>query len=354
MMKIDDPQATQARAMLAPRLTVLGLFEDAIDANHALADLRESPAPPEAVSLLVRENGVDDPDGEHHASDVATALSEAALDQAGPWLLHLVSLILPDEGAFLVAGPIGAVLADSDSVSRWNEPAPAGTAARHPAEEKPRPIVATLVRFGYGEDEADYLTLRVIAGSVLIGVTTANSGQAGKARRFFADRGAVHIGTNWTGHDTAAHAERLVHAPAGAASDEKVVVFDSVSLLVGLCGHDNPAIASACGGAPVVDRHGDETGTIEDLLAEVGSGGLDGPDTVRIRYVIIGFGGLLGVGKSFVAIPAEHVALDRDPIALDADRQTVHGAPQYDQNKPFSRHEEELVRGHFGCPRYWL
>lgn len=334
----------------SPQLTVVGLFEDFIDANHALADLKDGPFPPESVSLIVREHVADGTDGKNEASAVATALSEAALDQAGEWLMHLVSLIVPNEGAFLVAGPIGAILARSASVSRWNESALDQSNTGAGVE---RPLLTALVRFGYGEDEANYLGHRVIAGSVLIGLTTPDSQQASEARRIFADQNAVHIGTNWTDPETAARADTLVRGPVAADSD-KVVVFDSVSLLVGLCSHENPAIAATCGGATVFDRNGEETGIIDDVLAEIQTGGPDEKDMVVVRYVVIGFGGLLGVGKSFVAVPAVHVALDTDPVALNMDRQTFHSAPLYHSNKPFSRREEELVCDHFGCPRYWL
>ena len=335
-----------------PRLTVVGLFEDVIDANHALADLKDGPDPPEAVSLIIREHVADDAEGKNEASAVATALSAAALDQAGEWLMHLVSLMVPNDGAFLVAGPIGAILTGSESVSRWNESAAPDQS--NTLNDATRPLLTALARFGYGEDEADYLAQRVIAGSVLIGLTTPDSQQASEARRIFADRNAVHIGTSWTDPETAARAETLVRGPVAAESDDKVVVFDSVSLLVGLCRHENPEIAATCGGATVFDRNGEETGVIEDLLAEIQPRNPGGTDAVLIRYVVIGFGGLLGVGKSFAAVPAVHVALDADPIALKMDRQTFHAAPLYHSNKPFSRREEELVCDHFGCPRYWL
>ncbi|CAN5644090.1 hypothetical protein BH24CHL1_BH24CHL1_20130 [soil metagenome] len=340
---------TQTNA--GPQLTVVGLFEDVIDANHALADLKDGPAPPEGVSLIVREQIPPDADGANAAPAVATALSEAALDQAGEWLMHLVSLVVPNEGAFLVAGPLGAILAGSESVSRWNESAEGK--AITPNDET-RPLLTALARFGYGEDEADYLSQRIIAGSVLIGLTTPDSQQASEARRIFADQNAVHIGTNWTDPETASRAETLVRGPVEADSDDKVVVFESVSLLVGLCGHENPEIAATCGGATVVDRNGEETGTIEDLLAEIQPDGTAENDMVVFRYVVIAFGGLLGLGRSFVAVPAVYVALEADPAVLDMDRRSVHSAPLYHPNKPFSRHEEELVCAHFGCPRYWL
>lgn len=353
-MSSEASNTTPVQSSAAPHLTVLGLFEDVIDANHALADLKKGPAPPKAVSLIVRENVSNDPDAANPASAVATALSEADLHQAGEWLMHLVSLVIPDDGAFLVAGPIGAILAGSAPVSRWNTPVPDSTGAYGSGPSDSGPLLTALVHFGYGDDEAYYLAQRARSGSVLIGLTTPDAQLASDARRIFADQNAVHIGTNWTDPGTASRAEELVHTPVGTTLDDTVMVFDSVPLLVGLCNHANPDIAATCGGATVLDCDGVETGTVEDLLGEIQPGGIGERERVVVRYVVVGFGGLLGIGRSFVAVPAVHVALDTDPVVLDMDRQTFQSAPLYHSNKPFSRREEDLVCDHFGCPRYWL
>ncbi len=338
----------------SPHLTVIGLFEDPIDANQALADLRGAEAPEQGVSLVVREHEAGNPGRSNPHPAVADALSEAALDEAGVWLTHLMSLIVPDDGALLVAGPLGAILGGSASVWHWSTSAAPPTLADgpEPRDEDARPLLTTLVRFGYGQDEADYLSQRVLAGSVLIGVTTPRQDQASDAHRVFAERGAVHIGTTWTDPATIVDAERLARSPVESTVVDEVVVLDAVSLLVSLCGHENPEIRSSSAGATVLDRDGVESGVIDDLLAEL-IPCESGADTVCIRYAVVAFGGLLGIGRRYVAVPAVYVKLDGNPITLCVDRKTLETAPSYRRNTPFSRHEEELVCDHFDGPRYW-
>lgn len=321
-------------------LTVVGLFEDAIDANHLLNDLRKADSPGEMVSLIVRE--VDIANHEPHgALPVAEALSGAGLGQVGDWLAHLASLSVPETGGFLVAGPMGTIL----SHPAWN--------SEHDVET--HPIEAALIYFGYGEDEAGYLANRVLAGSLLIGLTMSDPDLAPDTRRMFAERNAVHIGTSWTKPEmtTGAQPAARPQQESGQQAAE-VVVLDSVAVLVGLCSTGDTGTTAQYRGAAVLDRSGETAGVIDDLLAEVQPGEANGSDSIQVRYVVIEFGGLLGIGKNRVAVPAEHVALDAIPIQLAIDRNTLQDAPRYHADEPFSRQDEELVCDHFGCPRYWV
>ncbi|MGH9175355.1 MAG: hypothetical protein ACRD1H_13410, partial [Vicinamibacterales bacterium] len=91
--------------------TIVALFEDAIDARNALAALRKAGCPAGEVSVIVRDRAADEggPIARHGA--VARAVDEAALNTHSGWLLGLASLIVPERGTFLVAGPLGAALA---------------------------------------------------------------------------------------------------------------------------------------------------------------------------------------------------------------------------------------------------
>ena len=73
-------------------------------------------------------------------------------------------------------------------------------------------------------------------------------------------------------------------------------------------------------GRTVYDRTGEEIGSVEDLLV----------DTVRLQapFVVVSWGGLLGIGRQQRLIPVE--AIDRvtpQGIYLEADKEQVTTAP---------------------------
>jgi hypothetical protein len=56
MIRLREPDQ-ETSDPLPPRNTVVGLFEDVIDAEHVLLALRRSDRPAEQVSVLVRDRG---------------------------------------------------------------------------------------------------------------------------------------------------------------------------------------------------------------------------------------------------------------------------------------------------------
>jgi hypothetical protein len=68
---------------------------------------------------------------------------------------------------------------------------------------------------------------------------------------------------------------------------------------------------------------------------------------------VIGFGGVFGIGRRCAAVPIAQVALDETPVRVAIERQVLHRAPVYDPDAPFSRREEQVVCGYFGCDPYW-
>lgn len=342
--------ADQSANLEAFQLTVVGVFEDSIDADHALADLRKDSVQSETVSVMVRDGDADFSGDIHESTDIATALGSTGLDHAGDWLSHLVSLVVSDLGPLLAAGPMGAVLAASDSGA--NETGTGLNTARTD-ETSIGAIPMTLLRFGYGSEEAGYLASRVHAGSVLIAVTIPDTDGAGEVRRIFADRNAVHIGTNWTARDVVERAHRLVRTPVETVKPEDVVVLDSVGVLVGLCSRDEPTPQARYRNRRIVDPEGNEAGTVDELLGEVMSGNAREAESVQIRYVVVAFGGRLGIRRERTAVPVEYFDLDDDPVRISLDREVLRRAPSYRMDGPFSRHEEEIICLYFGCSAYW-
>lgn len=70
-----------------------------------------------------------------------------------------------------------------------------------------------------------------------------------------------------------------------------------------LSGHTDAIRASRVIGTPVYNTAGDNIGTIEDVMLEKTSNG--------IMFAVIGFGGFLGMGEKYHAVPWS--LLDYDP-----------------------------------------
>jgi hypothetical protein len=335
------------------RYTVLGLFDDMIDAEQALAALRREERPAEQVSLLVRDRAADAPGyGDRHG-EVARAVVASALSAVSGWLLGLAALIVPEQGTLLVAGPIGAALAGVRTIEDHR-----AHRAEEPGDERGADtgrltsggLRFTLTEFGFRPEEAAYVESRLAAGSVFVAVTTPDPDQLQATRRFFADHSAVHIGQAQTGEVIVHEAEELLAAAPEEADGGEVVVADAVAPLRRLCGRstgDDLALL-ACG-ARVVDAYDEETGEIEDLLA-------DGAPAANatVRYAVVGFGGLIGLGRHRIAVPAEQVDLGAVPVRIGVSREVLRRAPAYEHDVPFSRREEMAVNAYFGTTPYWL
>jgi sporulation protein YlmC with PRC-barrel domain len=89
-------------------------------------------------------------------------------------------------------------------------------------------------------------------------------------------------------------------------------------------------------GHTVYDRQGEETGTVEDVLV----------DTVRLRatFLVVSWGGLLGLGKQQRLVPLE--AIDRvapEGVHLNRDKDLVTNAPPFQEN--LEGEDAELLYG---------
>ncbi len=329
--------------------TVLGIFDDSIDAEQVLMALRRAQRPAEQVSVLVRDRGLGPHDRLSAHGEVARALVANALSAVGGWLLGLAALVVPDHGPMLVAGPIGAALGRA-------QPPPARSPEPDAAQSVDAPeavsdgLQRTLAEFGFADDEASYITSRLVAGSIVIAVTISGDDQLQPARQLFADYNAVHIGQAQTGEAVAsAAADLLAHTPQ-EVTDGPVVVADVVAIFRHLCQDPEPvALAAMACGAPVVDSDGETAGEIEDLLAATGD-----DESPAIRYAVIGFGGLLGLGRHRVAVPAALLDLEALPPRMSVTREVVQQAPPYDRDIPLSRQEESTIHAYFGTTPHWM
>lgn len=333
--------------------TIIALFDDIIDAEHALTSLRKSDQPSEGISVILRERVLDPDPTVQYQTVLSRVIASSALDAVGSWLQGLASLILPDRASYLVAGPIGAVLATIKDA----RPAAEGD----PNVDSSRQLSRALAAFGFSQDESRYLEERVVAGSPLIAVTSASADKLRAAHKTFAAFDAVHVGLARTENSIHQTATRLlVTGPDGGGS---VVIADAIAPLRRITtdgGWRNHSIDLRGRQATTVD--GEPLGSIVDVLFEnrLMPDGKMAPRsaadrrTVIIRYVLVSFGGVMGVGKSRVALPAVLADTTGWQVRIDSTREELRAAPRFDALAPLSRQDEVTICTYFDVPLYWL
>ena len=99
-------------------------------------------------------------------------------------------------------------------------------------------------------------------------------------------------------------------------------------------------------GRHVVDSDGEEIGTVEDLLVD--------DEENRVRFLRIGQGGFLGIGKQHFLVPVDAVAsVDSDRVHIDRDRARLADVPAYDPELAENEDYYSTVYGWWGYPPYW-
>jgi hypothetical protein len=335
--------------------TILALFDDTIDAEHALSALRKSEQPSEGISVILRERVMDPDPNVQYETVLSRVIAASALDAVGGWLQGLASLILPDRASYLVAGPIGAVLATIRDV---RAPAPAAPTTG-PGGSSSRQLSRAISAFGFSHDESHYLEARVVAGSPLIAVTSSAAERLRAAHKTFTRWDAVHVGlahTDQSIHETATRL--LVTGPDGGGS---VVIADAIAPLRRLSSHGgwrNHSIDLR--GRQAMSTSGEKLGTIDDVLFEQSiepdSLPLNAADRtgVTIRYLLLRLGGALGLGRSRVVIPAVLADTTSWSVTIDTTRDELRHAPRFENLVPLSRQDEVMICNHFEVPYYWL
>jgi len=81
--------------------------------------------------------------------------------------------------------------------------------------------------------------------------------------------------------------------------------------------------ASDCMGMPVVNQNGEKLGEIQDLAIDT--------DQERVAYAVLSFGGFLGMGDKWFAIPATALTLpaNREHFVLAMDKDRLKNAPGF-------------------------
>jgi sporulation protein YlmC with PRC-barrel domain len=108
--------------------------------------------------------------------------------------------------------------------------------------------------------------------------------------------------------------------------------------------------ASSISSDKVVNPQGEHLGTIEDLMIDLNSG--------RVAYAVLSFGGLMGMGAKFFAIPWESLTVDTGDksLILNVAKETLENAPGFDKdNWPDMTNPDwgSGIYSHYGVTPYW-
>jgi sporulation protein YlmC with PRC-barrel domain len=106
----------------------------------------------------------------------------------------------------------------------------------------------------------------------------------------------------------------------------------------------NYLTASSITGDKIYNTIDEKLGDIKDLMINVHSG--------KIEYVIIEFGGFLGMGEKYFAVPYKALALDteRHAFILDQKREVLENAPGFDKDHwpETNSHNMESTNAYWG------
>ena len=95
----------------------------------------------------------------------------------------------------------------------------------------------------------------------------------------------------------------------------------------------------------VKNNNGENLGEIKDIMIDT--------DTGQVCYYVLSFGGFLGMGDKYFAIPPQAISVDgrRKHLVLNVDKQSLRNAPGFDKNNwpNMADHKfRDRVYSHFG------
>ena len=339
--------------------TLTALFDDIIDAEQALLQLRRSHQSANQISVILREKVLVPNATKPYRAVLSEVVERSSLEAASKWLQGLVSLVLPDRATYLAAGPIGMILSTIRETAAQIDDDDEGRIVSRPMPN--RQLTQTLQAFGFERGEAAYMEQRVVVGSPLIAATCENIETLRDVHRIFTQNTPVYVGLTRTDISLSARASRLV--TTGPRSSGTVVIADAISPLVHLSAtpalHRTPRDLE---GRIVHSQYGEVMGRVTDALFEPEPD--QAPDDLRVpgisdeslqlRYLIVRLGGRLGLGRQRIAIPGERTSFKDNDIVVRITHEEMVAAPRFDETSTLSRQDEATIRRYFDEPFYWI
>lgn len=112
----------------------------------------------------------------------------------------------------------------------------------------------------------------------------------------------------------------------------------------------NALSATSLNGTQVVNRQGEDVGHIEDMMIDLSTG--------RILYMVLSFGGILGIGNKLFAVPFDSLTIDQknETFVMDVDKERLKNAPGFDKdNWPTASNKDfqNEVYSYYSVEPYW-
>ena len=111
--------------------------------------------------------------------------------------------------------------------------------------------------------------------------------------------------------------------------------------------------ATAIIGNKVVNAKGEQLGSIKELMIDLDDG--------QIAYVVLSFGGFLGLGDKLFAIPLEALTFDTEEhtVILDLNKEVLRNAPGFDKDHWPDNAQYEAgwlldIYEYYGYSPYWI
>lgn len=100
----------------------------------------------------------------------------------------------------------------------------------------------------------------------------------------------------------------------------------------------------------VVNPEGEDLGKVEEIMIDITSG--------RVAYVVLSFGGFLGLGEKMFAIPWQAITIDtnRKVFILNVNKATLEKAPGFDKNNWPQTTDSDWLTGiyqYYGYQPWW-
>jgi len=106
-------------------------------------------------------------------------------------------------------------------------------------------------------------------------------------------------------------------------------------------------------GNKIMNTEGEQLGTIKDLMIDL--------DEAQIAYVVLSFGGFLGLGDKLFAIPLEALTFiaEDETVILDVDKEVLRNAPGFDKDHWPDEAQYEAgwlldIYAYYGYSPYWM